>query len=140
MKATRWMFGAALLTGCAAQHPIDPAVMQIATAPLVCGADTCARWWSRAHEWVATHAEYPIKTANDTLIETSGPDGDSPKLAYQITLAENGDGTATIGFAAHCDSAFGGGCKPDPWRAAAAFKTFVKGAADAERAQPPAPQ
>jgi hypothetical protein len=140
MKTTCWVLGTMLLAGCGLQCPINPPIMQIATEPLVCRPDTCGEWWSRAREWVAAHGDYPIKASNDTLIETTGPDGGSPKLAYEITKAENGDGTATIGFAAHCDSALGNGCKPDPWLAAAAFKTFVKSGVDSGLVKPRTPQ
>ncbi|MGE8490080.1 MAG: hypothetical protein ACN6OQ_17165, partial [Paraburkholderia nemoris] len=57
--------------------------------------------------------------------QTSGPDGGKRALAYQITRTANPDGTATIGFAAHCDGSMG--CKPNPWEAGADFKQYVRG-------------
>ena len=115
----------ALAAGCATRGQVNPDVMQIATAPLTCAnADECATWWQRAQQWVRAHSTYEVETATDTLIQTSGPGGGKRALAYQITKTQNSDGTATIGFAAHCDSSLG--CKPDPWDAGAAFKQFVR--------------
>jgi hypothetical protein len=119
----------ALAAGCTTQGQVNPDVMQIATAPLTCSnADECATWWQRAQQWVRTHSTYEVETATDTLIQTSGPGGGKRALAYQITKTQNNDGTATIGFAAHCDSSLG--CKPDPWDAGAAFKQFVRSGVD----------
>jgi len=115
----------ALAAGCATRGQVNPDVMQIATAPLTCAnATECATWWQRAQQWVRTHSTYELQSATDTLIQTSGPGGGKRALAYQITKTPNDDGTATIGFAAHCDSSLG--CKPNPWDAGAAFKQFVR--------------
>jgi hypothetical protein len=76
---------------------------------------------------VAGHSTYKIDASTDTLIQTVGPDGGKRALAYQITRAANPDGTATIGFAAHCDGSMG--CKPNPWEAGADFKQYVRGTA-----------
>jgi hypothetical protein len=114
--------------GCSTQGQVNPDVMQIATTPLTCAnANECSLWWQRAQTWVANHSSYKIEAANDSLIQTAGPDGGKRALAYQITKAPNSDGTATIGFAAHCDSSLG--CKPNPWEAGADFKQFVRSGA-----------
>jgi len=100
--------------------------MQIATTPLTCSNKVeCDAWWQRAQTWVTSHSKYKVESATDTLIQTSGPDGGKRALAYQITRAANPDGTATIGFAAHCDGSLG--CKPNPWEAGADFKQYVRG-------------
>ncbi|MBN3802551.1 hypothetical protein GXB81_05720 [Paraburkholderia sp. Ac-20336] len=113
--------------GCSTQGQVDPDVMQIATTPLTCSSRTeCDLWWQRAQSWVASHSKYKIETATDSLIQTTGPDGGKRALAYQITRTANPDGTATIGFSAHCDGALG--CKPNPWQAGADFKQYVRGA------------
>lgn len=130
MKTMPWAILCALAAGCAATNQVSPETMQQATAPLICHADDeCALWWQRAQDWVTHHAAYKLQTASDTLIATAGPSGGSGKLAYQITKASNNDGTSTIGFAAHCNSAIDG-CHPDPWRAAADFKRFVRTGAE----------
>ena len=114
-----------LAAGCSTRGQVEPNVMQIATAPLTCTSSAqCDLWWQRARTWVTGHSRYPLQTANDSLIQTAGPDGGKRALAFQITKAQNSDGTSTIGFAAHCDSALG--CKPDPWKAGADFKLFVR--------------
>ncbi|CAB3791104.1 hypothetical protein [Paraburkholderia caffeinilytica] len=116
----------AAAAGCSTQGQVDPDVMQIATTPLTCSTKAeCDVWWQRAQTWVAGHSKYEIESATDTLIQTSGPDGGKRALAYQITRASNPDGTATIGFAAHCDGSMG--CKPNPWEAGADFKQYVRG-------------
>jgi hypothetical protein len=114
-----------LAAGCSTQGQVNPDVMQIATTPLTCSnATECNLWWQRAQTWVTNHSTYKIEAATDSLIQTAGPLGGKRALAYQITRTPN-DGTATIGFAAHCDSSLG--CKPNPWEAGADFKEFVRG-------------
>lgn len=139
MKTMLWTISCAIIVGCATTDHVDPETMQTATAPLICAnSDECARWWQRAHEWISRHGGYPIRTATETLLETAGPGGGSRKLAYQITKTANDDGTSLIGFTARCDSRLG--CRPDPWKAAAKFKQFVKtGAEPAETPTPTAP-
>ena len=113
--------------GCSTRGQVDPDVMQIATTPLTCsGKAECDLWWQRAQTWVTDNSKYKVETSTDTLIQTAGPDGGKRALAYQITRAPNPDGTATIGFAAHCDGSLG--CKPNPWEAGADFKQYVRGA------------
>jgi hypothetical protein len=112
--------------GCSTQGQVNPDVMQIATTPLTCSTKAeCDIWWQRAQIWVASHSKYAIESESDTLIQTGGPDGGKRALAYQITRTQNPDGTATIGFAAHCDGSLG--CKPNPWEAGADFKEYVRG-------------
>jgi hypothetical protein len=112
--------------GCSTQGQVNPDVMQIATAPLTCTSKSqCDAWWQRAHTWVTAHSRYEVTSATDSLIQTAGPDGGNRALAFEITKAPNNDGTSTIGFAAHCDSALG--CRPNPWEAGADFKQFVRG-------------
>jgi hypothetical protein len=132
----------AATAGCATRGQVDPDVMQIATKPLTCSSKAeCDLWWQRAQSWVSSHSKYKIETATDSLIQTAGPDGGKRALAYQITRAVNPDGTATIGFSAHCDGSLG--CKPDPWEAGADFKQYVRGtgadAAHSGAAQPQSP-
>jgi hypothetical protein len=114
--------------GCSTQGQVNPDVMQIATTPLTCSNKAeCDIWWQRAQTWVTSHSKYKVESASDTLIQTAGPDGGKRALAYQITRTANPDGTATIGFAAHCDGSLG--CKPNPWEAGADFKEYVRGTA-----------
>jgi hypothetical protein len=136
MKKTLLATLCVLAAGCSTSGPINPDVMQIATTPLTCSGQTeCDLWWQRAQTWVTQHSRYKIETDTDTLIQTTGPDGGKRALAYQITRTQNDDGSATIGFAAHCDSALG--CKPNPWEAGADFKAFVRsGVASAAPAGP----
>jgi hypothetical protein len=133
----------AAAAGCSTQGQVDPDVMQIATKPLTCSNKAeCDLWWQRAQSWVSSHSTYKIASATDSLIQTAGPDGGKRALAYQITRTANPDGTATIGFAAHCDGSLG--CKPNPWEAGADFKQYVRGstngaAQDGMKSTQPAP-
>ncbi len=128
MKKSLLVILCALAAGCSTRGQVDPDVMQLATAPLTCTTKAeCDAWWQRARTWVTSHSSYDVTTVTDTLIQTAGPDGGKRALAYQITKTPNNDGTATIGFAAHCDSSLG--CRPNPWQAGADFKQFVKDSA-----------
>jgi hypothetical protein len=122
------LFLVSITAGCSTRGQVDPDVMQIATTPLTCSSKVeCDVWWQRAQTWVTSHSKYKVETVTETLIQTAGPDGGKRALAYQITRAQNPDGTATIGFAAHCDGSMG--CKPNPWEAGADFKEYVRGGA-----------
>ncbi|MDE1181358.1 hypothetical protein [Paraburkholderia sp.] len=125
MKKLLCVMLCALAAGCSTRGQVDPDVMQVATKPLTCAnRSECDVWWQRAQTWVKSHSRYDLQANTDTLIQTAGPDGGKRALAFQITRAPNNDGTATIGFAAHCDSSLG--CKPNPWEAGADFKAFVR--------------
>lgn len=129
MKRILLILLCATAAACSTRGQVNPDVMQIATAPLTCSDKAqCDLWWQRAQDWVRSHSKYEVQTATDTLIQTSGPGGGKRLLAYEITKTANNDGTATIGFAAHCDSSLG--CKPNPWEAGAAFKQFVRTGVD----------
>jgi hypothetical protein len=135
MKKSLLAIVCVLAAGCSTRGQVNPDVMQIATAPLTCTSDAeCASWWQRARTWVTNHSSYDVTVATDSLIQTAGPDGGKRALAYQITKSPNNDGTATIGFSAHCDSSLG--CRPNPWEAGADFKQFVRGGAPDNQAAP----
>jgi hypothetical protein len=129
MKRILLILLCATAAACSTRGQVNPDVMQVATAPLTCADKAqCDLWWQRAEGWVRNHSKYEVQTVTDTLIQTSGPGGGRRLLAYEITKAVNSDGTATIGFAAHCDSSLG--CRPDPWTAGAAFKQYVRTGVD----------
>ena len=116
----------ALLAGCSTTGQIAGETMEQATAPLTCtNKAECDAWWARAQVWVSNHSEYKLQTVTDSIIQTDGPSGGKRALAYQITKTPSNEGTATIGFAAHCDNMLG--CEPNPWKAGADFKQFVRG-------------
>jgi hypothetical protein len=118
----------ALLAGCSTQGQVSGDTMEQATAPLTCtNKAECDAWWGRAQVWVTNHSEYKMQTVTDSIIQTAGPSGGKRALAYQITKTPSNEGTATIGFAAHCDNMLG--CEPNPWKAGADFKQFVRGGA-----------
>jgi hypothetical protein len=134
----------ALLAGCASQDQVSSTIMEQATAPLTCMSKAeCDAWWARAQVWVTNHSEYKLQTITDSIIQTAGPSSGKRALAYQITKTPTNEGTATIGFAAHCDNPLG--CQPNPWEAGADFKQFVRNGpglrktATPQAAQAPAP-
>lgn len=112
----------ASLAGCATQQmtPEQAAAVQ----PITCSSKAqCDLYWQRAQLWVAQNSTWRIQTANDVLIQTYGPGGDSPDTAYTILRAPNPDGSATISMHDSCDNVFG--CTPNVYSAMAAFKRFV---------------
>jgi hypothetical protein len=115
----------ALFSGCAVQDQVSSTTMEQATQPLTCmSKPECDAWWARAQVWVTNHSEYKLQTVTDSIIQTAGPSSGKRALAYQITKTPTNEGTATIGFAAHCDNPLG--CQPNPWQAGADFKQFIK--------------
>ncbi|AET90545.1 hypothetical protein BYI23_A027070 [Burkholderia sp. YI23] len=115
----------AVLSGCAVQDQVSSTTMEQATAPLTCMSKAeCDAWWARAQVWVTNHSEYKLQTITDSIIQTAGPSSGKRALAYQITKTPTNEGTATIGFAAHCEHPLG--CEPNPWQAGADFKQFVR--------------
>jgi hypothetical protein len=128
----------ALFGGCASQDQVSSTTMEQATQPLTCMSRAeCDAWWARAQVWVTNHSEYRIQTVTNSIIQTAGPSSGKRALAYQVTMTPTNEATATIGFAAHCDSPLG--CDPNPWQAGADFKQFVRnGPATARYATPQA--
>ncbi|SAK51472.1 hypothetical protein AWB82_01543 [Caballeronia glebae] len=125
----------ALLSGCA-QDQVSSTTMEQATQPLTCMSRTeCDAWWARAQVWVTNHSEYKLQTVTDSIIQTAGPSSGKRALAYQITKTPTNEGTATIGFAAHCDNPLG--CQPNPWQAGADFKQFIKNGPGLRRTETP---
>ena len=124
----RWSSAAAslaLIAGCAAETQVSSQTIEQATAPLTCMSKLeCDAWWARAQVWVTNHSEYKLQAITDSVIQTAGPSSGKRALAYQVTKTPSNEGTATIGFAAHCDSPLG--CDPNPWQAGADFKQFVR--------------
>lgn len=108
----------------------------IVSFPLVVGAVTasnpavtctndadCRDKWQRAKEWVRSHSEWPIKTANETLIETEKQRfRNYSSLYYKITRGQQ-DGKTVIRFEAGCLPSVR--CNPEPSKAREDFNRFV---------------
>jgi hypothetical protein len=128
----------ALFGGCSTQGQVSGETMEQATAPLTCmNQSECEVWWVRALVWVTNHSQYKLQTVTDSVIQTAGPSGGKRTLAYQITKTPGKEGAQTIGFQAHCDNMFG--CDPNPWKAGADFKQFVRNGAAPAAANANAP-
>ena len=125
-----------LAAGCSTHGQVNPDVMQIATTPLTCSNATECR------SLVATRADLggkPFDLQDRGRERFADPDrrarlAANARWPIRSRKTPNNDGTATIGFAAHCDSSLG--CKPNPWEAGADFKEFVRSGV----AGSPAPQ
>ncbi|WP_162066668.1 hypothetical protein [Burkholderia sp. THE68] len=129
----------ALLGGCAVDDQVSSTVMEQATQPLTCmSKPECDAWWARAQVWVTNHSAYKLQTVTDSIIQTAGPSSGKRALAYQITKTPTNEGTATIGFAAHCDNPLG--CEPNPWQAGADFKQFIRNGPGLRKTTPQAAQ
>ncbi|GAB5098606.1 hypothetical protein YK56LOC_43230 [Caballeronia sp. HLA56] len=128
LKAASATAALVLLASCTSEGQVSSQTMEQATAPLTCMSKLeCDAWWARAQVWVTNHSEYKLQAITDSIIQTAGPSSGKRALAYQITKTPSNEGTATIGFAAHCDSPLG--CQPGPWQAGADFKQFVRNGA-----------
>ena len=83
----------AILSGCAAQSSLTPAMEADLTKPLYCNnPDECKVMWKRALQFVSRNAGYKVKKANAALIETGGPsyNNQSYKLSMRVTKSPLG--------------------------------------------------
>lgn len=99
-----------------------------ASRPVICrGPSDCAVKWGRALEWVELYSAYPLRIANDRVIETGGPGEDDPRPAYTILKTARGDGSYRIEFDGGCANLIG--CVPPVLQAEANFVDYVLGPA-----------
>lgn len=103
----------AILSGCAAQSSLTPAMEADLTKPLYCNnPDECKVMWKRALQFVSRNAGYPIKSANAVLIETEGfrqrylkgwrEFNDEKAVSMRVTKVPRGNGRYQILTAAWC--------------------------------------
>ena len=75
------------IAGCAAPQPVrSPAVVAAADAPLLCkGKDQCDLYWQRALFYVNNNSRFKVQLANDSLIQTFSPTGQTSYVGYNIS-------------------------------------------------------
>jgi hypothetical protein len=115
--------------GCASPDSTQNVSPEALQAPICQSTAQCNDAWRRAQVWVATHGGYKIQTATDSVIQTFGPGGSSPELAFLVTREPLEAGREQIVMHASCDNFIG--CIPKPTEAIANFNAYVKGAASA---------
>lgn len=117
------------LAGCASGPQLSSQDVARAHRPFICTSKAeCDTDWSRAQVWVAQHSAYRIQIASQSVIETYGPGGSSPALAYELTRSPNNDGTETIHAVAACDNIFV--CRPSPTLALLSLRIFMRTGSD----------
>lgn len=100
MKKWSVLMAGLLLAACATTVTAVPSV--------TCNGDKdCKYKWGRALAWVTDHSDYRIDQANDQLIQTTGPDKNSPKRAITIVRVPVQDGSERFKFQTACDNMFG---------------------------------
>jgi hypothetical protein len=122
-----------MLTACTASPiPAEPPVQreriaylkQAASIPVTCtaGAD-CTLKWERAHQWVAIHSVYGIKTDTDSELTTNGPVDPATDSAFTIKKTPQDSNTVSITFASSCGKT--PVCSPSALELKAGFNHFV---------------
>jgi uncharacterized protein YceK len=96
---------AAILSGCASQSSLTPAMQADVANPIFCeGSIDCKTMWKRALLFINLNAGYKIVTAKAALIETGGAWGDnqSKKLSMRVTKSPRGGLRNQIKIEAWC--------------------------------------
>ena len=115
---------AALLSGCAVNQGAQQAAAD-ANAPVLCyNADHCSRTWQAAQVWVAKNSAYKMRVVTDSIIQTEGPIGYDPGLAFQVTKEPAREGAYEIAVAASCANLFG--CQPGRYVGIAVLKNYLR--------------
>lgn len=115
---------AGLASGCAQGPQMTPQERAELYSPVLCQSkQQCDFLWQRAQVWVNQNSAWRIQTANDVIIQTFGPGGDSPDTAYTIQREPNQDGSAAITISANCANFIG--CIPEIPVAIRSFKQYL---------------
>ena len=118
--------GALLLLGGCAGQPLDPAVIEAASQPVICKAGAeCDAKWSRAVSWVVRNSQWKIQNQTDQIVETYNPTDYSTSPGFTITKVAEGNDAYEIDFATSCVNMFG--CQPNPVALKADFNEYVNG-------------
>jgi len=116
------------LAGCASTAP-TPAQQQWMTArdqqPLtfIVPAEEADAAWSRAQEWIVRHAEHPLITATDTLLQTAvGQDDFDASVSLTVNRARLEDGSWRFDIVARTGNPLSGN---RTWRVARALAYYT---------------
>lgn len=111
------------LSGCA--QKVDPQIAAQAQQPVYCqGKDQCNAYWSRAKAWIAMNSGWKIQMADETVISTYSPVGNSAVLGYQVVKTPLGGDKSEIVVQTACANMFG--CIPGAAEQTAKLKNYIK--------------
>ena len=111
------------ISGCA--QKIDPQIAAQAQQPVYCqGKEQCDTYWSRAKAWIAMNSGWKIQMADETVISTYTPIGNSAVLGYQVVKTPLGNDKNEIVVQTSCANMFG--CIPSAVEQTAKLKNYIK--------------
>jgi hypothetical protein len=133
----------AILSGCAAQRAslqnssLSPAMQADVAKPLHCqGAEECKVMWKRALRFISLNADYEIKTANASLIETEQFQApflpgyrhlnDKTALSMAVHKIPRDNGKYELQIWAWCLNEYKGGCVPNVWETIWRAQLFIR--------------
>jgi hypothetical protein len=106
------------LASCIGQRPPPMGAAIFCAKGAECDGD-----WARAAKWITDNSAYDIASTTDTLIQTAGPEKNSPIPALTVSRKDVGHGLMRIDMDAHCDAVFQ--CDPSQEDLRAAFTRAV---------------
>ena len=112
------------LLACQSTNIVDEFTQKELRTEIICTADECDLFWSRAMFFVSSKAGFKMQIANDYLIETYNPTDYSPKLAYRIQKQPLGNNKHKIITNAWCANLFG--CQPNRMQGIANAKRYIR--------------
>ena len=111
------------LTGCA--QNVSPQVAAQAQAPIYCeNKQQCDAYWTKAKAWIAMNSGWKIQMADETVIATYSPIGNSAILGYQVVKTPMGGERHEIVVQTACANMFG--CIPNAIEQTAKLKNYIK--------------
>lgn len=123
-KTSALLLGIFTLVGCA--QKVSPQVAAQAQAPIYCeNKKQCDIYWSKAKAWIAMNSGWKIQMADETIITTYTPIGNSAILGYQVVKTPIGGERYEIVVQTACANMFG--CIPNASEQTAKLKNYIKG-------------
>ena len=95
------------LASCISQRPPPMSAAIFCAKGAECDDD-----WARATKWINDNSAYDIASTSDSVIQTAGPEKNSPIPALTVSRKDVGHGLMRIDMDAHCDAVFQ--CDPSP--------------------------
>jgi len=93
------------------------------TIPTCSTEQDCLVKWQAAQVWVTRNSGYRVQIANDVLIQTYGPSGESMALAMSVVKEPTGGSGYRIIVSTSCANIFG--CRPNAWESALQFNREI---------------
>ncbi|MFZ5619702.1 MAG: hypothetical protein ACOY5W_01620 [Pseudomonadota bacterium] len=113
------------LAGCATTGAgVESGTAGVQPDGVACASATdCAEKWQRAEAWLRKHADWPIRTRTEQVIETERPRSRwYSRTHYRVTRTPS-DGGAVIRIQASCQPSVY--CAPDPEAVRTAFYRYL---------------